>query len=235
MIPSLKKRFWKQATAEPCADGFTVHLDGRAFKTPAKSDFVLPTKVLADAIASEWQAQVDEVKPATMPMTRRANAAIDKVGINHRDVALMLAAYGGSDLLCYRAEHPEELCDRQAAVWDPILAWAAEEFSAPLLVTQGVMPRPQPEQSLANMTRAVLEIEAFPLAGFHDLVSITGSLIIGFAVIRGQQKIGDLWLASRVDETWQADQWGRDEVAAAEAELKRQDFLDADVFYRACF
>jgi len=230
--PSFKKRFWKTASASAAEGGFAVLLDDRRVMTPAKSPLVLPSRALAEAVAAEWQAQADKVDPATMPMTRRANAAIDKVTPQHAEVAAMLAEYGGSDLLCYRAGHPAELAARQALEWDPLLDWAAREFGARLVVTNGVMPVEQRPENLIELTRKTHAMDPFSLAGFHDLVAISGSLILAFAAVQGYQKPEDLWRISRLDEDWQAELWGRDDEAESAAARKRQDFLDAFRFVR---
>ena len=133
------KRFWKKAVATACDGGFTVELDGRSVKTPAKETLIVPTMPMAKATAAEWDAQGETLDPITMPITRGANAAIDKVRTQHAEVAAMLAEYGDSDLLCYRAAGPETLIARQAAAWDPLLDWAAQTLDARLTVGQGVM------------------------------------------------------------------------------------------------
>ena len=180
------KRFWKSAEVEKQGAGFAVLLDGRAIKTPSKSQLVVPTEALADAIAAEWAAQEEKVDPSTMPVTRAANSAIDKVTPQRREVVDMLAAYGESDLLCYRATGPEALVAQQAAAWDPLLTWAADTLDARLQVGQGVMHVPQPANSLQNLHSEVDRFDAFAIAGFHDLVAISGSLILALAVTKGR-------------------------------------------------
>ena len=224
------KRFWKEATVSAEGAGWGVRLDGRAVKTPAKAALVLPTRALAEAVAAEWDAQQGVVKPATMPVTRAANSAIDTVSVQFDAVAWMIAAYGETDLLCYRAEGPGPLADRQAAVWDPLLDWAAGVLGARLVVTQGVLPVAQDAAALARLDAAVRDCTPFELAALHDLVAISGSLVIGLAVARGQIGVEDGWTASRIDETWQAEQWGADEEAAAQEALKRQAMHDAARF-----
>lgn len=220
-------RFWKEATVETGPEGWQVRLDGRPVMTPGKAPLVLPTEALARAIAAEWEAQGGRVEPATMPLTRAANAAIDKAGPQRREVAAMLAAYGETDLLCHRAEAPAELVRRQAEAWDPPLAWAAEALSAPLVPTTGVIHAAQPPASLGRLRAAVDALDAFELVGLHDLVALSGSLVLGLAALNGQAPAEALWAASRVDEDWQAELWGRDEEAARAAEAKRRDFLQA--------
>ncbi len=228
------KRFWKAAEVVPSGDGYAVMLDGRGIKTPARRALVVPTEVLARAIAEEWQAQEDRVDPLTMPFTRTANSALDKVAVQHDEVADMLAAYGDSDLLCYRAEGPGELVARQAEAWDPMLDWAAEALGARLALRQGVMHRPQDPAALARLSAEVHALGAFQLAAFHDLVSMTGSLVLGFAAARQIRSPDAIWQLSRVDEIWQAEQWGEDEEATALAYLKASEFSLACRFHHLC-
>lgn len=226
-----QKRFWKEVSVAETEDGFAVELDGRRVRTPAKAPLAVPSREMAEAIAAEWQAQGESVDPATMPCTRSANAAIDKVTHQHSEVAAMLAEYGDSDLLCYRADAPVELTSRQAREWDPALDWAAEVLGVRLEPRQGILHRPQDAGALEALARKVHALTPFQLAAFHDLVAISGSLILGFAAAQGWRSAGDIWLLSRLDERWQEEQWGVDEDARAAAEAKRREFLHAKRFY----
>lgn len=228
------KRFWSQATADPCEGGFTVRLDARPVRTPARAPLVLPTFALAQAVAAEWQAQDGTVKPATMPMTRMANSAIDKVAPQFDAVVDIVAAYGGTDLLCYRATGPAALADRQAEAWDPLLDWAARTLGAPLDVTAGIIPCAQPDASLARLTDAVRAEGPFRLSALHDLVAISGSLILGLAVARGHITADAAFATSRIDETWQAELWGTDDEATESESVRRAGLLEAGRFYGLC-
>ena len=146
----------------------------------------------------------------------------------------MLAAYGDSDLLCYRAESPEELVARQARIWDPLLDWAEAQHGARLKPRSGVIHAPQDARALARLTEVVHGFDPFRLTAFHDLVALSGSLVIGLAAAQGNHDLEELWQASRLDETWQEEQWGEDEEAQAMAEVKRQAFHHADRFFRLC-
>lgn len=221
------KRFWKEARVQDEAAGFAVSLDGRPVKTPAKRRLLLPTRGFAEAVAAEWDAQDDVVDPLSMPFTRSANAALDKVAVQHAEVADMLAAYGDSDLLCYRAEFPQALAKRQADLWNPMLEWASDALSARLEARAGVMHVPQDPKALDALARRVHAMTAFELTGFHDLVSLSGSLILGFAAIEGVQSPKALWDISRLDEIWQAEEWGQDEEAEAAASVKERAFVHA--------
>ncbi len=225
------KRFWQNADVRQNEKGYTVELDGRAIRTPAKAPLVVPTKALADQIAAEWNVVEGRVNPAAMPFTRSANAAIDKVKQQHAEVADMLAAYGDADLICYRADGPSGLVDRQAEGWDPLLDWAESVLGARLIPVQGVMHAPQDAQSLRVLSKKVHALDVFALTAFHDLVSLSGSLIIGFAALYDLRPPAELWAVSRVDELWQQDQWGEDAEALEMAAKKENDFFHAHRFY----
>lgn len=228
----VKKRFWKDTTYEATEGGFKVLLDGRGVKTPAKAPLVVPTEAMAQAVVAEWDAQEGEIDPTGMPVTRSVNAAIDKVSIQRAEVADMLADYGASDLLCYRATSPEELITRQAEAWDPLLDWADATFEARLKSVSGVMFEAQDAYALSKLSASTHGFDNFELAAFHDLVGISGSLIIGFAATHDLHPAETLWELSRIDEQWQEDQWGRDDEAAEEAEKKKQAFLNAYAFFQ---
>jgi chaperone required for assembly of F1-ATPase len=228
------RRFWTAAAVVPADGGFAVHLDGKPVRTPLKAPLILPTEALAREVAVEWQAVEGKVDPSRMPFTRMANSAIDKVAPQFDDVAGILAEYGGSDLVCYRAERPAALAARQAEGWDPLLAWVAAELDAPLIATAGVIHRAQPAASLAALGRAVRALTPFQLAAFHDLVALSGSLVLALAVTRGRLPAETAWDLSRIDESWQIEEWGEDEEAAELAAVKRADFLRADRFFALC-
>jgi len=225
------KRFWTDSSVVETDGGYTVELDGRSVKTPAKAGLILPTRAMADAVAAEWDAQEKEVNPASMPFTRSANAAIDKVRLQHAEVADMLADYGDSDLLCYRATHPEALQQRQAQQWDPALDWADHALGVRLIPVAGVLHQPQPEKAVQTLRQQVHALDAFQLAAFHDLVSLSGSLILGFAAAQNWRDAEEIWAVSRLDEEWQIEQWGHDDEAYATAETKKAAFLHAKRFF----
>ena len=225
------KRFWKEAQVVEADGGFAVELDGRPVRTPLKSAMTLPSRAMAEAVAAEWDAQEGEIRPLAMPVTRAANAAIDKVTVQREEVAEMLAAYGDSDLLCYRADSPQELIERQAEAWEPLLDWADATFGARLIPVEGVMHAPQNPKALERLAEPVRAMEPFRLTAFHDLVAISGSLVLGLAAIHEVREIGEIWRLSRVDETWQEEQWGIDEEARAQAAVKESDFYAAKRFH----
>jgi chaperone required for assembly of F1-ATPase len=228
------KRFWSEVTVARGPEGHSVLLDGKPIRTPARAPLILPTRALADLVAAEWAAQQGAIRPETMPATRSANAAIDKVRGQQSEVAALVAAYGATDLLCYRAEGPAALVARQAAAWDPLLDWAARRYGVALAVTAGVMPAPQQPGALARLAAEVVALDPFRLTALHDLVALPGSLVIGLAAADGAFDPAELWLAARIDEQWQIDQWGPDPEAQAATAGRELAFFQADRFNRAC-
>lgn len=224
------RRFWTAEDVVREGDGWTARLDGRPIRTPSKRPLVVPTEAMAEALAAEWAAQGEVVDPVSMPVTRAANTAIDRVAGHREEVIDMLAGYGETDLLCYRAEGPGSLTSRQAQAWDPLLDWADEVFGARLVSVAGVMPHTQSPSALARLRAAVSALDAFELTGFHDLVTLSGSLVIGLAVERGRLAPGVAWDISRIDEDYQADLWGRDEEAEHMAAIRRKAFFAAERF-----
>ena len=221
-------RFWTRASAEPVSDGWAVHLDAKPLLTPGKAPLVVPTAPLARAIAAEWDAIEGVILPETLHFTRFSNSALDRVTPRREHVIDDLAAYGTTDLLCYRAEAVSGLAGRQAEAWDPWLTWAAETLSAPLRTTTGLAPVPQPEASLAALRSAVADADSFVLAALHELVALSGSLVLGLAVRRRALQGESAWDHSRVDEMWQIERWGADDEAEAANGIKRRDFLNAE-------
>ena len=228
------KRFWSNVATECCDTQHVILLDDRLVKTPAKATLAVPTQAMAEAIVAEWDAQSDEIDPRTMPMTRSANAAIDKVTPQQAEVVALIAAYGEDDFLCYRAPAPQELIEQQKQAWDPILAWAADALDAPLRTVKGVIHIEQPANSVRNLTAQVEVQTPFQLAALHDLVSMSGSLVIGLAVQAGAFEVDELWTWSRLDELWQIEHWGQDADAEATASIKRDAFLHANRFFKLC-
>lgn len=224
------KRFWTDAAPAEDGDGWRVELDGRPVKTPAKQTLSLPTPDLAQAVAAEWNAVDTLVKPDLMPLTRLSNSALDKVAVQHGPVADLLTEYGGSDLLCYRADGPQALIDRQTEAWDPLLDWVAAEHGIRLDVQTGVMPVAQPTDSLGRVRDLTHGLDPFALTGFHELVSISGSWVLGYAALQRARPAADLFDIAALDELYQAEQWGDDDEALAVRANKRAAFLTAAEF-----
>ncbi len=211
MRPSLRKRFYKSATAGEGAP-FPVLLDARAVKTPAGGALAAPSCALAEAIAAEWNAQGERINPATMPLTRLANSIIDGVAPRPQPVIDEIAKYLGSDLVCYRADTPEGLVAMQAQHWDPIVAWARDELGARFVLSEGVVFVAQPDGAIASALAAIPS-DPWRLGAAHVVTTLTGSALIALALAAGRIDVDAAWKAANVDEDWNMAQWGRDAVA----------------------
>jgi chaperone required for assembly of F1-ATPase len=227
-----RKRFYAAATVADREDGsFGIELDGRPIKTPAGHALAVLTQSLADAIAGEWNAQGDDIVPASLPLTRLSNSAIDAVAERQGDVVQDIVNYAASDLLCYRAASPAGLVANQERVWDPILAWVRAEYDAPFKVETGVTHLEQPTASLDAVRQAISPLGPFQLAALHVITTLTGSALIALAHAKRFLDTGAAWEAANVDENWQASQWGEDFEAAQRQKRRFSEFLNASRFF----
>ena len=224
------KRFWKEVGVD--ADR-VVTLDGRPVRTPGRTPLALPTPALAALVADEWRGVGETIDPRAMPLTGLANAAIDRIAPAPAAFAAGLAAYADSDLLYYRAESPEALVARQRAAWDPWLDWARARYDVHFETVSGVMPRAQPAATLARLGEAVAAGDPFTLAGLSPVVTITGSLVLALALLDRAGDADTLWAAAQVDQTFQAEQWGEDALAAQALANARRDYDAAVAFLNA--
>jgi len=221
------KRFWKTVTIDAERG---VRLDERPVRTPGRVPLLLPTDILAEAVADEWREVADDIDPRAMPLTGLANAAIDRIAPDPTAFAVGLAAYGESDLLCYRAEGPRELLERQHASWDELLSWGRRRFDVDFETTSGIVHKAQPDATIQRLSHAVATLDPFRLAGLSPLVTISGSLLVALALLEGRVEPEDAWNAITIDERWQHEKWGEDVEAKAALEARRKDFVAAAKF-----
>ena len=224
------RRVYRQVAVAPAAEGYEIRLDGRSLRSPAKAPMVLPTAGLAEAIAAEWDAQVETVRPDTMPLAQLVSTAIDRTAPDRAAVAAAVAAYAETDLLCHWAPGPASLTARQAEVWQPLLDWAAATLDAPLTVTKGVLPVVQPEASLAALRAAVDRQDDLRLTALQVSTGLLGSLVLGLAQLAGRVTAEEAFAAAQLDEDHQAATWGRDSEAVERAEALHRELRAIDQF-----
>ncbi len=229
----LPKRFYKSAATAERDGGFAVTLDGRSVKTPGrKRELVVPDAALAETIAEEWNRQGEHIDPATMPLTRLVNSAIEAVSERMTEVRDDIVAFAGSDLLCYRAETPAALVARQKAAWDPVLAWAKQTLAADFKVQHGLMPIDQPVEATQAIAETLTDLDALCLSAVHILTTITGSAILAVAYLKGRLTADEVWAAATIDEMWQREQWGQDDEAQAHTAKRLAEFTAASLCLR---
>jgi chaperone required for assembly of F1-ATPase len=221
--PELPTRFYKTVTVKAHGDGHAVLLDGREVRTPARTRLVLPAPALAEAVAEEWRAQGERIDPATMPLTRIVNSALDGVAAAREQVCADIVRFADADLVCYRADGPESLVQAQQRHWDPLVRWARDSLGVQLVLAEGVMHVDQPAGTADRLAEALSGHDALRLAALHVMTTLTGSCIIAIAVAKGQLSGREAWAAAHVDEDWQIGQWGADAQAAARREMRWRD------------
>lgn len=226
------RRFWKQVTVAPADQGFQIALDGRPVRTPRRQPLLAPNERLAHAIAGEWRAVEDEIRAADMPLTGLANATVDHVLPDPSAFAGQLAIHAESDLLCYRAEHPQALVSRQAEAWDPPLAAIERRLDVRFHRTAGISWIAQPPETLARVRAAFVGLSPWRLTPMQPLVTITGSAVLALAVAENLLDADAALMASMVDELWQAEQWGMDTEATAARDARARQFRHAIAFLR---
>jgi chaperone required for assembly of F1-ATPase len=221
-----RQRFYTRAGVVEAPDGFVITLDDKPVRTPSGRALAAPNREIADGIVAEWDGQQETIDPLTMPLTRLANSVIDAVVDRVEAVIDDVAKYFGSDLLFYRAGHPEALVAREAAHWDPIVFWAADALGAHFILAEGIVHVRQPDSAIAA-ARAALPTNAWSIAALHVVTTLTGSALLALALMRGVIDQDQAWAAAHVDEDWNIEQWGRDEEVAARRAARRVDFRAA--------
>jgi chaperone required for assembly of F1-ATPase len=233
MKPTLPKRFYKEAGVEEQDGAFHLVLDGRTARTPGRNPLAVPDRGLAEALAQEWGGQGAEIDPATMPVTRLVNSAIDGVSTRRQEVVDDLVRFAGSDLICYRAGEPSRLVAAQDAAWNPVLDWARDEHGARFILSEGVMHVAQPETAIAAIRAAIEGVRSpFALAALHVMTTLTGSVLIALAHALGVLDSEQAWDAAHVDERYQESVWGEDEDAMARRRNRKADFEAASRVFR---
>jgi chaperone required for assembly of F1-ATPase len=227
-----RKRFYKEAGVAEADGGFAVTLDGKPIKTPSGRIVTVPVRAIADAIAAEWSRQQETIDPLTMPLTRFANSVVESVVDRVQLVRDDVAKYFQSDLLFYRAGHPQALVAKEAAHWDPVLFWAAETLGAHFILGEGIMHVRQPDTAVEAARRALPD-DPWSVAAVHVITTLTGSALLALALIHGARDPDQVWEAAHVDEDWNRDQWGIDEEVAARRAGREVDFRAAVRILRA--
>ncbi len=225
------KRFYKTVTIAGTAPPFAVTLDSRFLRTPQKRALDLPTRPLAEAVAAEWEAQAEKIDPQSMPFTKLANTALDRVASDRERIIGEIVDFAGSDLVCYRAEKPQELVERQARGWQPVLDWARAAFGGEFRVTEGVVHVDQPGAALAAIRDYLADKSPWVLTALHNMTTLTGSALISAMACAGRILPAEAWLAAHIDEDWQIEQWGADEEARHRRDYRKREF---DICLRFC-
>ncbi|ANL34435.1 ATP12 family chaperone protein [Rhizobium phaseoli] len=233
MKKPLPKRFYAEVAVAEHEGGFAITLDGKMVRTPARQVLAVPTDALAQLVAAEWRAQGEEIDPVTMPATRLVNTALDGVATNAQAIFEDILRFSSSDLLCYRADGPELLVERQRQRWDPVIDWAANDLGARFILIEGVMHHEQPREATAAFAVTLARHQSpMALAALHTITTLTGSAILALAFAEGRLTVEEVWSLAHLDEDWTIEHWGRDEEAEERRAKRFVEFkAAADVFF----
>lgn len=227
----LMKRFYKTVAVVPEKDGFAIKLDGRPVKTPARNALHLPTDTLAQAVTEEWAAQGEDIDGQTMPLNALAEGALDQIGGERSRIISRIAAFADSDMLYYRADEGQPaLAEHQAEHWDPLLDWSRSRYDISFNLVRGIIHQPQPEQTIKRLTEIVETQDDFAVAAMLSIVGLTGSLTATLALVEGDYDSHALWPVVNLEELWQEQQWGTDDLAVKTRAKKQSEFQDAERF-----
>mgnify|MGYP000885775937 CR=1 FL=1 len=224
------QKFYERAHLEETDGGFTILLDGRTLKTPAGSSLSIPSEPLARQITEEWSAQEDTINPSTMPMTSLCCTMFDRIVPRKVEITHQLLRYVETDLLCYRAQEPADLAHRQHEAWQPLIDWVAETYSAHLVVTEGVLPIPQPQEAIKSLSATVDSLHDWELTALSCVAPIAGSLIVGLALVLGRITASDAISVIQLDEDYQNETWGTVEEAKQQQKGIQQEIESAAAF-----
>ena len=221
----LPKRFYKDVTAGPVDGGFVVTLDGRPVRTPGKKlAVVVPAAAIATAMAEEWAAQGEFIDPATMPMVRLVNSAVESGEEMIPAFREEVIKFAGSDLLLYRAESPRELVSEQELLWDNALTVLARHFGISFQPTMGIIHQAQPKATLDRLAEVLVGENLLVMTALVSITGLTGSGLLAIGLWNKLFSPDQVWKAAHVDEDYQIAQWGQDEEAADRRAKRRVEF-----------
>jgi chaperone required for assembly of F1-ATPase len=224
------KRFYKEVETIAESDGWIVLLDGKSIKTPAWQTLLMPTIGMAEKVVREWEEQGDMIVPLSMPLTRYANATIDRTRTMRDDVIEQICAFGQSDMLCYRVAEPPDLVERQLAEWQPLLDWLSASRDINLSVTAGIIQIDQPPSTLERVNDVVSAFDDFQLTGLHAVTTVCGSIALGLALADGHIDCAETLELATLEERHQMGLWGEDPETMRRHDELRQEIFNANQF-----
>jgi len=227
-----RTRFYRDVSIEKTGEAYGVLLDGKPIRTPAGAPFLLPNESLAQAVAEEWRAQGEKLKPESLHLTKLANTAIDRVASNRDACIEQILAFAKSDSVCYRAAAPQDLVARQTAQWDPLLQWARENYGAQFQTTTGIGFVAQSPEAVAALARALEGRDDFALAAINAAAALTRSAIIALGLSEGRLDRDEALAAAELDEIYHAGKWGEDPEALMQSRSKAMELTNITRFLR---
>ena len=227
-----KKKNWKSVKLKGSSLGYIIMLDGNTLRTPLKNYLVIENKVIADEVHREWLNVKGEITYSSMPYTKACFLSIDRSKQESLKLRNKLVSYGMSDLLCYRAEIDSELAKLQSKGWDPLIEWMQLWLKTTFRISHSIMPIEQSHNLEIDLTKLIKPLQPLTLTALNELVTLSGSLIIGFAILKGKVSSERGWKLLRIDEDWQRESWGTVDEQKAEDKLKKRLFMESSKILR---
>jgi len=210
---------WQAVDYQSKEDGYHLTVKGTPIKTSSGHALIVPYEPLAEAIVKEFHCQEEKIEPDTMPHYGMACLALDVWPHERDDQMEQLLAYLETELLCYRADGPQALVERQARMWNPLLEWAQAEWGVPFVVTVGIMPVPQAPDMKEQVVCFFEGWDDFQMAALQQATYQCGSIVTGYALVSGKLTPQEAHAVAHLDECYQQEVWGGDE--AVERRLSR--------------
>lgn len=232
-IDNRPKRFYTEVSVVGEGANWSIRLDRKALRTPEKKAVVALTEALANVIADEWRAQAERIDLQSMFNTRLVNVALDRTPLARMDLGKEAARYAQTDLVCHLAESPAVLREKQEAAWAPLRAWAGMQMGLSLMPVQGIIAPAQPEVSVEAVRRHAASLDDFRLTGLVHAIALFGSAVLGLAAERRHITAAQAFELSRIDEDFQAAQWGEDAEAVRRTERNRAEAKALDLWFDA--
>ena len=225
------KRFYKEtAICGGLSGNYLITLDGKSVKTPAGSELGVPSRSLAEAMASEWGAQGEFVDPGSMPLCKLSATVIDRINKKRDEVIGITLKIAETDLLCYRATEPPALVELQNMAWQPELNWAKEKLGAELKITSGILPIIQPESSLLVLQNLLFALDDYELMGVTNAAAAAGSLVLSLSLFYRRMNADTMFEKSILEESYQMEKWGLDEESIERHRIIRRDIQSSSYF-----
>ena len=225
------KRFYKNVEIATAPEGFTLRLDSKTLKTPLGKVLLFKTPAHAEEVMHEWRSQGDQILPLTMPITQLTNTYVDKVqGAERPALENAVLEYAQSDLLCYFADRPQDLQQRQKNLWIPLLDSLKQLHGITLMTSEGIRHVRQSADTLQSFKRVISSLDAIDFTVVQALTAPLGSLVLALTLIQKVQTPDEIFQAATVDEHYQMEKWGQDQIA-----MDRLSALQVDIHNVAKF
>ena len=220
-----KKKFWTAIKLKKKESKFGILLDNNLLKTPQKKDCLISNIRIAKDLFKEWSSIQDDINFHNMPVTQICFASLDRKRKEKIILLNKLTEYGMTDLLFYRDTSGTELERLQSKKWDKFLDWTQNELDLDFKIVNGIMPVEQPKENYNTFLNELEKLDCISLTALSDIVTLSGSLVIGLLLLKKKITSKQAWSLAKVDEEWQRSKWGTLPEQVEDDEYKKNNFF----------